>query len=120
MPETSKIHGDLLRYLVVARPTSPLSRALDSYQPVHPSVNNILIERLKPNTEYNVSIAAINQHGVGVKAAFVTSKSDSNLNLICPAGKIAEKAMWRSVFLCIWYYIFNADSIKTPYSSVTF
>ena len=36
-----------------------------------------------------------------------------------PAGKIAEKAMWRSVFLCIWHCIFNADSTKPPSSSVT-
>ena len=33
-----------------------------------------------------------------------------------PAGKIAEKAMWRSVFLTIWHCILNADSTKTPSS----
>ena len=33
---------------------------------------------------------------------------------IFPVGKIAEKAMWQSVFLCIWHCIFNADSTKTP------
>ena len=37
-----------------------------------------------------------------------------------PAGKIAEKAMWRSVFLCIGHCIFNADSTKTPSSSLYF
>ena len=36
-----------------------------------------------------------------------------------PAGKIAEKAMWRSVFLTIWHRILHSDSTKTP-SSVTF
>ena len=40
--------------------------------------------------------------------------------LFFPAGKIAEKAMWRSVFLTIWHRILNADSTKTPSSSVTF
>ena len=39
---------------------------------------------------------------------------------IFPAGKIAEKAMWRSVFLTIWHRILNADSTKTHFSSVTF
>ena len=29
-----------------------------------------------------------------------------------PAGKIAEKAMWRSVLLIIWHRILNTDSIK--------
>ena len=37
-----------------------------------------------------------------------------------PAGKIAEKAMWRSIFLTIWHRMLNADSTKTPSSSVTF
>ena len=37
-----------------------------------------------------------------------------------PAGKIAEKAVWRSVFLTIWHCILNADSTKTHSSSVTF
>ena len=37
-----------------------------------------------------------------------------------PAGKIAEKAMRRSVFLTIWHRILNADATKTPSSSVTF
>ena len=37
-----------------------------------------------------------------------------------PAGKIAEKAMRRSVFLTTWHRILNADSTKTPSSSVTF
>ena len=41
-------------------------------------------------------------------------------NVYIPAGKIEEKAMQRSVFLCIWHCIFNADSTKTPSSSVTF
>jgi len=75
MPVTSKIHGDLLRYLVHARPISPLSTAQESYQPVHPSVNNMILEHLKPNTKYNVTVAAINQYGVGAKTAFITRKS---------------------------------------------
>ena len=37
-----------------------------------------------------------------------------------PAGKITEKAIWRSVILTIWHRILNADSAKTPSSSVTF
>ena len=38
-----------------------------------------------------------------------------------PVGKIAEKAIWRSVFFTIWHCIMNADSTKTPSSaSVTF
>ena len=37
-----------------------------------------------------------------------------------PAGKIAEKAMWRSVFLTIWHHILNVDSTKPPSSSATF
>ena len=39
---------------------------------------------------------------------------------ILSAGTIAEKAMWRSVFFTIWHRILNADSTKTPSSSVTF
>ena len=39
---------------------------------------------------------------------------------IFPAGKIAEKAVLRSVFLTIWHRILNADSTKTPSFSVTF
>ena len=34
-----------------------------------------------------------------------------------PAGKIAEKTVWRSVFLTIWHRILNADLTKTPSSS---
>ena len=37
-----------------------------------------------------------------------------------PAGKIAEKAVWRSVFLTIWHCILNADSTKTHSSVVTY
>ena len=33
---------------------------------------------------------------------------------IFPSGKIADKAMWRSVFLTIWHGMLNADSTKTP------
>ena len=36
------------------------------------------------------------------------------------AGKIAEKPVWRSVFLTKWHYILNADSTKTHSSSVAF
>ena len=39
---------------------------------------------------------------------------------VYPAGKFAEKAVWRSVFLTIWHCILNADSTKTHSSSVTF
>ena len=39
-------------------------------------------------------------------------------SLTNPAGKIAEKAMWRSVFLTIWHRILNGDSTKTPSFSV--
>ena len=37
-----------------------------------------------------------------------------------PAGKIAEKAVWRSAFWTIWQCILNADSTKTHSSGVTF
>ena len=37
-----------------------------------------------------------------------------------PAGKIAEQAVWRSVFLTIWHRMLNADSTKTPSFSFTF
>ena len=37
-----------------------------------------------------------------------------------PAGKIAEKPVWRSVFLTKWHCILNADSTKTHSSGVTF
>ena len=37
-----------------------------------------------------------------------------------PAGKIAEKSVWRSVFLTIWHCILNVDSTKIHSSSVTF
>ena len=48
-----------------------------------------------------------------------------NLGHVCmkshfPAGKIAEKAMRRSLFLIIWHRVLNADSTKTHSSSVTF
>ena len=43
-----------------------------------------------------------------------------NSILFVPAAKIAEKAMWRSVFLTKWHRILNADSTKTHSSSVTF
>ena len=33
---------------------------------------------------------------------------------------VAEKAVWRSVFLTIWHCILNADLTKTHTSSVTF
>ena len=36
------------------------------------------------------------------------------------AGKIAEKAVRRSVFLTIWHCILYADSTKTHSSSVTY
>ena len=47
--------------------------------------------------------------------AFIYKKTS-----LYPAGKIAEKAMWRSVFLTILHRILNADSTKTPSSSITF
>ena len=37
-----------------------------------------------------------------------------------PAGKIAEKAVWRSVFLRIQHCILSADSTKTHSFRVTF
>ena len=37
-----------------------------------------------------------------------------------PAGKIAEIAVWRNVFLTIWHCILHANSSKTHSSSVTF
>ena len=37
-----------------------------------------------------------------------------------PAGKIAEKAVWRSVFWTIWHFLLNADSTKIRSSSATF
>ena len=37
-----------------------------------------------------------------------------------PTGKIAEKVVWRSVFLCTHHYILNADSTRTHSSAVTF
>ena len=36
------------------------------------------------------------------------------------AGKIAEKAMWRSVYLTIWHRILNADSTKLPHLVLLF
>ena len=45
---------------------------------------------------------------------------EHHLYNVIRAGKIAEKAMWRSVFLTIWHRILNADLTKTPSSSVTF
>ena len=38
---------------------------------------------------------------------------------INPAGKIAEKAVWRSAFWTIWHCVLNTDSTKTHSSSVT-
>ena len=37
---------------------------------------------------------------------------------IYPAGKIAEKAVWRSVFWTIWHCILSANSTKTHSSDV--
>ena len=37
-----------------------------------------------------------------------------------PIGKIAEKAMWRSVLMCVEEYILDADSTKTHSSGATF
>ena len=37
-----------------------------------------------------------------------------------PTGKIAEKAVWRSVFWAIWRWILNADSTKTHSSVLLF
>ena len=36
------------------------------------------------------------------------------------AGKNAEIAMWRSVFLCIWHCILSADLTETHSSSISF
>ena len=40
-------------------------------------------------------------------------------HFVFPAGKFAEKAVWRSVFLSKWRCTLNADSTKTHSSSVT-
>ena len=35
-------------------------------------------------------------------------------------NELAQKAVWRGVFLTIWHRILNADSTKTHSSGVTF
>ena len=39
--------------------------------------------------------------------------------IITQPAKLQEKVMWRSIFLSIWHRILNANSTKTPFSSVT-
>ncbi|XP_066925616.1 uncharacterized protein [Clytia hemisphaerica] len=79
MPPTNGIHGDLMSYIVIARPTSPQSTARLAYYPVHGASTSVLIEYLEANTEYNVSIAALNQFGIGEKAQIITKTCQ------CPA-----------------------------------
>ena len=55
-----------------------------------------------------------------VSSIYTMNRILLSISLSLPAGKIVEKAMWRSVFLTIWHRILNADSTKTPSSSVTF
>ena len=48
------------------------------------------------------------------RTAFYRNENFIEYSLVCyPAGKIAEKAVWRSAFLTIWHCILNADSTKT-------
>ena len=54
------------------------------------------------------------------KVQKVQKTNDIDAKTHSPAGKIAEKAMWKSVFLTISHRILNAVSTKTPSSSVTF
>ena len=74
MPQPHGIHGDLLSYIVIARPTSPQSNARLAYYPVHGSENTVLIEYLEANTEYNITIAAMNQFGKGKETKVIASE----------------------------------------------
>ena len=71
----------------------------------------MLLEPLKRHR--NVEMTLLKRHSNVVCMVLQYGISDT-------AGKIAEKAMRRSVFLTIWHRILNADSTKTPSSSVTF
>ena len=50
---------------------------------------------------------------------FIVFFKEIIINLF-PAGKISEKAVWRSVFFILWHCILNADSTKTHSFSVNF
>jgi len=51
----------------------------------------------------------------------VTSKLTSlELRLSHPVGKIAEKAVFRSVFLTIWHCVLSAELTKTHYYRLFF
>ena len=56
-------------------------------------------------------------------AAEFVEKSISKYNTVFThslTDEIAEKAVWWSVFLCMWYCILDTDSTKTHSSRVTF
>ena len=57
---------------------------------------------------------------ITVRSEYGVMSSIVDIGTESPAGKIAEKAVWRSVFLTIKHCILNADSTKTHSSSVTF
>ena len=75
----------------------------------------LIVSNVFPLTESHHSLS-INNYDIKLtkqKTIKIQYKS-AHFNTI-PAGKIAEKEMWRSVFLTIWHRILNADSLLQFY-----
>jgi len=81
-PPFNSIHGDLLNYKIKV---TPIKTGIDLYDEppsdtyvVHPSLSSLFLNFMKPNTEYEFDILAINEHGDGVSTVIMGSKLNLN------------------------------------------
>ena len=61
-----------------------------------------------------------NPSTLGILYAALAALMSAIFQVIIQPEKITEKVLWRSAFWTIWHCILNADSTKTPSSTVTF
>ena len=75
-PDPSKVHGDLLQYIITARPAimDLLDDSPDKVYPVHGAETSLVIDDLESNTLYNITVSAKNQYGAGKTTQIQASK----------------------------------------------
>ena len=71
-PSENKIHGDLVaynvQYKIHSRGGVAVTSAIMKKFTTHPTITTVMLSALLPNTEYEISVFAVNQYGIGVGA----------------------------------------------------
>ena len=75
-PDPSKVHGDLLQYIITARPAimDLLDDSPDKVYSIHGAETSLVIDDLESNTLYNITVSAKNQYGAGKTTQIQASK----------------------------------------------